>query len=345
MRYFLFCLSLLTWFSCKEKIQAPDVSGQQVDFGFYRMDQKIFSAKDKETLTAALINIQNEHPSFYNVYFNHVFPVGPANNTDSLADAILDFKNQPLSDTLLKMVQMKYDDMKSVEDQFRKTFQYAKYYFPDLSTPDIYTYISEFGIQGFIFEGLGGKDAIGVGLDMYLSDIHNYKKLEPDNPGFSDYITRSWNKDHLVKKAMEVWLSDYVEQTNGNKLLDYMISNGKKLYILKNLMPEVHDSIIMEYTSEALEWCENNEIQMWSFFTEKNLLYETNLGQINKYVNPSPDSPGMPSEAPGRTANYIGYLIVKAFMDKNDKMPFMELATYKDAQKLFDISKYKPKRK
>jgi hypothetical protein len=345
MRYLVFLLSLLIFYSCKETIQAPDVSGQQVDFNFYRMDQKIFSLKDKETLTAALINIQSEHPPFYNVFFNHVFPVGPASNTDSLATAILEYNKQPLSDTLLKMVQNKYADMKPIEDEFRKTFQYAKYYFPDLSSPDVYTYISEFAIQGFIFEGNEGKDAIGVGLDMYLSDIHEYKKMEPDNPGFSDYITRSWNKDHLVKKAIDVWLSDFVEPTNGNKLLDYMISNGKKLYIMKHLMPEVHDSIIMEYSAEDMAWCEDNEIQMWSFFTEKNLLQESNPGQINKYINPSPDSPGMPSEAPGRTGNYIGYKIVKAFMDKNDKMPFMELATYKDTQKLFEDSRYKPKRK
>jgi hypothetical protein len=345
MRQILPIMTMFILFSCGEKKDIPDVSAISADFEIFRTEKMIFSTSSKDSLVNILEVMQKNHPSFFDVYFNHVFPVGPAKNTDSLAMAILAFKQQPLSDTLLAKVDKHYRDFSRTEQAFKKAFQFAKYYFPDFASPDVYTLLSEYGLQGFIFEGRGGKDALGVGLDMFLSQSFDYKRLEPDNPGFSSYITRSWNQDHLVKKTLDVWLSDFVEPVNGNKLIDQMISNGKKTYILSKILPEVHDSVIFEYSMEATKWCADNELQMWSFFNEKNLLNDTNPIQIGKYINPSPDSPGMPREAPGRTGNYIGYKIVKAYMDKNETVTLEALAGEKDGDKIYTLSKYKPKRR
>ncbi|MBK8623454.1 MAG: hypothetical protein IPN79_17250 [Saprospiraceae bacterium] len=344
MRYYLFLFFILYLTACGEKENTPDVSDINVSFGVYRTEEILFSSDNKDTLINTLETFEKNHTSFYNVYFRHIFPVGPADNKDSLAAAILDFKNQPLSDTIFTKIRKNYTDFSGLEKDLKTAFTYAKHYFPDLATPDIYTLTSEFGLQGFIFEGREGKDAIGVGLDMFLAGDQNYRKIDPDNPGFSDYVTRSWDKNHLVRKVLEVWLSDYTEPTNGNTLLDQMIYNGKKLYILDKFLPGVQDSIIFEYPKVSMEWCEDNEKQMWSFFIEKNLLQESNPTQIGKYVNPSPDSPGMPREAPGKTGNYIGYKIVKAYMDKNPEMTLPQLAAEKDAKKIYELSRYKPKR-
>lgn len=330
-------------FSCGSEKNIPDVSGVNVKFGLFQTE-KLFDTDDRDSLVTRLNGMQGNHPSFYSVYFEHVFPVGPAQNTDSLALAILDFKKQPLADTLLRLVNTKYSDLGDLQKELEQAFRFVKYYFPEKEAPDVYTFISEYGLQGFIFEGNGGKDALGIGLDMYLSDVFEYKRLEPDNPGFSSYITRSWNRDHIVKKSMDVWLSDFVEPARGNTLLDQMISNGKKLYILAQCMPETHDTIVFEYPKTALDWCQNNELQMWSFFVEKNLLQDVNPIQIGKYINPSPDSPGMPREAPGRTGNYVGYKIVEAYMNKNKDITLPQLAAETDAQKIYKLSKYKPKR-
>jgi hypothetical protein len=344
MRYFVFLFFIVYLAACGDKTNAPDVADIKVSFGVYRTEEILFSSDNKDTLINILETFEKNHTSFYNVYFRHIFPVGPSDNKDSLADAILDFKKQPLSDTIFTKIKKNYADFSGLEKELQLAFQYAKYYFPDLATPDIYTLTSEFGLQGFIFEGRGGKDAIGVGLDMFLAGDQNYRKIEPDNPGFSDYVTRSWDKNHLVRKVLEVWLSDYVEPTQGSTLLDQMIYNGKKLYVLDKFLPEVHDSIIFEYPKASMEWCEDNEKQMWSFFIEKNLLQESNPTQISKYVNPSPDSPGMPREAPGKTGNYIGYKMVEAYMEKNPEVTLPELAAEKDAKKIYELSKYKPRR-
>lgn len=343
--YRLLILSLFVFlFSCDDKTPLPDVSGIEVNYGLFRVEEPVFNTASRDSLIMILKGLGRNHPEFYRLYFQHIFPVGPYANADSLADAILEFKKQPLADSILSKVNQTFTNFSGIEEEFKRAFTYAKYYMPDRVTPDLYTFISEFGFQGFIFEGKGGKDAIGIGLDMFLANSLDYKRVEPDNPGFSSYITRSWNPDHLVRKTLEVWLSDFVEPVQGSNLLDQMVYQGKKIYILKQFLPETPDSIIFEYSPKAMEWCENNELQMWSFFVEKNLLNDNNPIQIGKYINPSPDSPGMPREAPGKTGNYLGYKIVKAYMDKNKTITLENLAAETNADKIYKESKYKPRR-
>lgn len=337
-------LLLISLWSCDEKVNLPDVSGIKINYGLYRIEEPVFYTESRDSLTMILQGMYKNHPEFYGLYFQHIFPVGPVMAFDSLADAILTFKKQPLSDSILHKVRTTFQGFDKIQGNFDKAFTYARYYFPDKPTPDVYTFISEFGFQGFIFEGKGGKDALGVGLDMFLANSLDYKRVEPDNPGFSSYITRSWNPDHLVRKSLEVWISDFVEPTQGNRLLDQMVYNGKKLYILKQLLPEVSDTILFEYSEAAMDWCASNEKQMWSFFIEKNLINDSNPIQIGKYINPSPDSPGMPREAPGRTGNYLGYLIVKAYMEKKQGLSLEALAMETDADKIYKESNYKPRR-
>jgi len=123
-----------------------------------------------------------------------------------------------------------------------------------------------------------------------------------------------------------------------------MIHNGKRLYILDRVLPTTQDSILLEYTGAQTKWVQENELSMWAFFFDENLFYESNAMTINKYINPSPSSPGMPDAAPGRTANYIGWKIVEAYM-KRTNATLSELIAMNDSQKIMDQSRYKPGRR
>jgi len=72
--------------------------------------------------------------------------------------------------------------------------------------------------------------------------------------------------------------------------------------------------------------------------------YFSKAEKINKYINPSPHSPGMPPRAPGRTANYIGWKIINAYMQRFPETTFQDLVKMDDAQALLQKSRYKPKK-
>ena len=321
-------------------VKTVDVSHITVDTKFVRTEHNITVLKD----TSALKKIINEHPAFYNIYLQEVLPLYQGPSNDSLLLSFNAFATDSLVQDILKKVDNKYQDLSKIKKDLDKMYQHLKYYFPEIThTPDVYTFISEYAYQLYIFEEDDKRDGIALGLDMFMSPTVDYRSIDPNNTNFSDYITRSWNQDHIVKKIADIHIADIIGDSSGKRMIDQMIHAGKSIYISKLLLPEVADSILVEYTGEQLAWCEDNELPMWSFFLDQKLFYETNPSKINKYVFPSPNSPDMPGNAPGRTANYLGWKIVEAYMNRYPETTISDLIGIQDSQAFLEKSKYKPK--
>jgi hypothetical protein len=187
-----------------------------------------------------------------------------------------------------------------------------------------------------------GRDTIGIGLDFFLGAQHaDYQYIE--NLRY-EYVRRTLTPEHLVNKTMRFLVQSISPEASGNRLIDIMIYNGKQLYILDQLMPYAPDSIKLGYTAAQTQWCKENEAGIWGSFLKENVVYETNFKKIAKLVTPSPNSPGMPQEAPGETGNFIGLQIVKQFMKRNPNTSLTQLLAIRDGQQILDKSKYKPSR-
>jgi hypothetical protein len=325
--------------SCKEKTTI-DVSQIKAPVEIVRIDELLPTIKTKEQL----LELISQNKAFMDIYLAQVLNI-TSTSPDSIFSQVQYFNKDSLHLAIQKHIAKDINNEKEIDEQVKDLYKRIKYYFPSKNlSPKIYTYSADYAIQMFTFLDEKNNDAIAVGLDMFLYPSVDYKRLNPDNTNFSDYITRSWNKEHITKKVAEVFTKEIIGDPAGFKLMDLMIHNGKELYIMDQLLPNVHDSIIHEYAAKQLKWCEDNVQGMWSHFIDKKLFYEATPAKINRYVSPSPFSPDMPSEAPGRTANYIGYQIVKAYMDRFPKTTMEELIQMKDAQQILDKSKYKPKR-
>lgn len=342
MPRFLFVVlafSLFT-FACNEKEDAVDVSHIKAKSEIVRFDQDLFSL-DTTQWTKALAGLKGKYPHFWNIYSKHILPLTP--DSAQYDQALLAFVKDDQVRRLYDTTQVLIGGLDDYQKELTEAFKRVKYYFPKFKEPVVYTCFTEFGFQKFIFSD-GPKDGIGLGLEMFLGKDYPYKRIDPTNPNFSAYLTRTFDKAYLTKKTVDLIVDDLVGSPGGVRLLDYMVYNGKKLYLLKKFLPEAADSVIFEYTQNQMDWVSDNELEMWSFFTEQNLVYETNVIKINKYINPSPDSPGMPVQAPGQTGNYIGYQIINAYMEKRPNTTLDQLLAEKDAQAILEISKYKPKR-
>jgi hypothetical protein len=342
MKYFYLMILAVLFMSCNEQKDIAIVKGQMVESEIFRTEKLLFASNQPDSIFKALDSLKKTHPSFFNLYFREVFPVSNSINPDTITPALqhyLAFKeNRALVDLVIK----EFPEDKTLKEALDNALSLYKFYFPNASIPRIYTFISNYNFQAFIFQDENGEDAVAIGLDMFLHPKQRYKMLDPNNPVFSDYITKTWTRDYITRKVLEVCITDKHPQSEQTNLLDYMIYHGKLMHAFSMLLPEQHDTVITEYSAKELKWCEQNEKQMWSFFLEKNLFFKPLDAQSSKYVFQSPDSPGMPPESPGRTGNYIGWKIVDRFMRKNKNITIDSLFKMQDSRMILEQSKYKP---
>jgi hypothetical protein len=323
--------------ACNTK-QLPDISHIQVNVNIHRIEKEISRAKSVDELS----KLMQSHSAFYNLYFTEILGISANDTLKDRYELCQSFIQDSMMTDVLSRIDKTFP-ADALKDPLHTFYKYVVYYFPGFSVPDMYTFVSAFGYQAFIFEDDNGSDGIALGLDMFLHPQIDYKALDPNNTSFSDYITRSWNREHIVRKVAEIHTTEWLGAPPGQRLIDHMIHNGKALYITSLLMPEVHDTILTEYNPKQLEWCRDNELEMWSFFMNEKLFFETNPAKINKYILPSPNSPQMPDAAPGRTANYLGWKIIHAYMERFPETTVAQLIALRDSQSIMEKSKYKPK--
>ena len=101
-----------------------------------------------------------------------------------------------------------------------------------------------------------------------------------------------------------------------------MIYSGKLLYLKDMIIPFKTDAQKIGYTQQQLDWVTVNQEQIWQYFIEKELLYSTDSKLPNRFINPAPFSKfylaEIDNESPGKVGQFVGWQIVKAYMDNND---------------------------
>lgn len=330
--------------SCKEEMSVPDVSGISTDGKFDHGFLFIFDPNGQVKIQATLTGANK---TFLDLYLHQViFPRDTSVTDENAAAKLAAIASDPIMKGLSDTLHLAFDEqLTDLNTAFQNSLKYLKHYFPEYPTPNIYLCNTLFNYQKFIFQDVDGKDGIALGGEMFLNDYIDYKGLDPTNPAYSDYLTRTFNREHLVKKAMDLVVDELAGPPSGGRLLDYMIQNGKKLYVLQHLLPYAPDSIIFEYTPEQVAWCQENELEMWGFFLEEKLFFESSPLKIAKFISDSPNSPGMPLEAPGKTANYLGLQIIKKYVENTPGMDLQQLLKQNNSQEILDKSRYKPKAK
>ena len=341
--YYMAMLGLVLGLFCCEVNKNPDVSNIEVDMNVVRFDRLLFEL-DTTNMAASYQQLESKHPAFTELFFNHILPIKSTFAERQAKDFETDlskFINDDFCRSLYDTTQIVYPDLEDTAEEIKQMLKYATFYFPDVNVKTLYAYISEFGFQTFMFTDEHGDDAVGIGLDLFLDD-YPYKIFSTANPAFSAYITRAFNRDHIPKKVADAVIDDLLLQKSGDRLLDRMIENGKKLILLKKFMPNAQDSILFEYSAEQMDWVYGNEANIWVLLLSEELLYETNRKKTRSLIEVSPNSKGMPPEAPGRTANFIGYKILEKFMERNAEVSLDSLINIKDAQYILDNARYKP---
>lgn len=322
--------------SCHSNKTTPDVSSIKVEVKVERFERDLF-ALDTLRPGASLKDLKTRYGSFFDLFAYQITSLG---SRDSLL--MQERFRQFVMDTNFRKVysdvQAVFGDLRPIQEKLTKAFRYYKYYFPKNEVPQVLTLVSAFS-----YPIIADSSHLAIGLDMYMGpDYHFYNTLEPPLPM---YLRNRMRPEYVAIDALRGWAqSDYSIDESQARMLDIMISQGRILYFLDKIFPESPDSLKLGYSSAQTAWCFENEAKIWSFFVDQQLLFSNDPNLMMKYVNDGPTTNGFSKESPGNIGQFLGWQIVKAYMESHSRTSLRQLMDEKDLMKIYRDSRYKPQR-
>ena len=123
-------------------------------------------------------------------------------------------------------------------------------------------------------------------------------------------------------------------------MLDLMVAEGKILYLLDVAFPKMEDRLKIRYTEEQFKWMTHSEADVWAFFVQNKMLFETDYNKFHNFIDEAPKTNAFKDSAP-RTADYIGWQMVRRYVKKTG-CSITQLMAETDSQKILQESGYRP---
>jgi len=325
--FVILVLSTVILTSCDSKntfdVDISDISSPEVKIKRY---EKTLFAIPQDSFVSELPKYQEEFPLFL-----------PTDITDT--NAFLQLKSffvDPHMIELNNLVQKKYPNLEDIEESLNMAFRHLQYYFPQVNIPTVYSYVS--GLD-FKFPVKYANDNILIGLDMYLGKTTKVYEIS----GFPKYRNHWSVKESIVRDAMAEMATGFLgEKKSSDNLLEQMIYEGKKLYFVKSMIPDIADSLLFQFTASQLSWMTEYEFNVWSYIIENQLLYDNDKIMLRKFIEDGPFNDLFTKASPPRIGWYLGWKIVEAYMEETDN-DLTQMMLEINAQKILKLSHYKPK--
>lgn len=336
----LIIIFIIISFSCNKcNNEATRVNGVKIakedtlKIKIHRYEKALF-AIDTKDLVNGLTKILPEYSFFI-----------PDSTLKDASDmkGLKDFMEDPVMIELNKETQEIYPDVKGLESQLSKAFAYFKHYFPGKKIPKVFTYVSGLDYEDPIKYG---DSVFCIGLDMYLgSACKYYKEVLGTRYNIPGYVQKRYRRDFLMPDCMRAIAKTVVDNSREtDRFIDYIIYEGKKLYFMDAMLPDTPDSLKMYYSTSQMNWCIKNETKIWSYIIDQKLLYTTNTNIIAKLCADAPFTTVFSRQSPPQVGLWIGWQIIRAYMENNPKVTLQELFLDQDAQGILTKAKYKPKK-
>ncbi len=314
--FFFFFLLLPT--GCKKTGKtAGEVSKIPIDLTIHRFDREFADATADD-----IPKLKSKYP--------YLFP-------NQFPDSVWIAK---LTDTiqleLSEEVDKAFGDFQTETEDLESLFQYVVHYFPKYKVPKVVTLTSDVRFEDRV---ILTDSLLLLGLDNYLGKDHHFYQ------GIQRYIANGLDKRFLTSDVASAVGKKLIKYPRNRTFLSRMVYYGKELYLKDKLLPNISDAQKIGYAPEEMEWAKANEEQIWRYFVEQELLYSTDPKLDRRFLDPAPFSKfqlALDNESPGRLGRYMGWQIVRSFMEKNEiSLPqLLELP----ADEIFKKSNYKPKK-
>ena len=318
MRIYLALLTAILFFGCaKDSGIEKNINAVPITVEILRFD-KVFGTAHLNDLP----DLKRSYPIFFPKQFH---------------DTIWEMKmNDSLTQQLYVEVMKKYWSERKLKADLEGLFKHIKYYFSNFKTPNVVTANSDVDYRNKIFIA---DNMLVISLDNYLGSDHFFYE------GIPSYVVENMKESQIISDVASIYSQMYVPKIQSRTFLAQMIYYGRILYLKDLWLPNASDEVKIGYSQEKLKWIQENETEIWRNFVENEYLYSTNPKLVARFIDPAPFSKfylEIDNDSPGMVGRFIGWQIVKSYMDKNN-VGLDKLLTISE-EEIFKKSKYKPKK-
>jgi hypothetical protein len=304
----------------------PEVSPADLPFTFQHLEDSLIGIPSKKELVAFLTR--------YPVVRDQMLSRAQYPDDSVFINEMFQRFNNPAIDTVLAQTKEVFGDGSALETSFREAFANLQYYYPDFTPPKVRTLITGLDTDLFVSDSL-----ILVSLDFFLGPGAKYR------PKIYDYLLRRYDPDDIVTSCLLIYgIGDRFNKTdvNDHTVLADMIAYGKSFYFAKHMLPCVPDSVLIWYTADEIRGARKNEDLIWARFIEDKVVFSTSMIEKKNYLGDRPVTIQVGEKCPGRIGQWVGWQIVKTYMEAHPGKSLPELMETENAQALFKNSNYKP---
>jgi len=321
MKQFFFILSfsasLLT--ACRHDPLSVDITSTKVSIRFLHMDSLLFNTPKNE-LIALRHELSNSVSELFDYQIGYCMRIGRVSDT-AFVNSIMQYRSDPNIQQLEKEIADSFQNTLSIQRELEIAFRRLKAHLPQSSLPDYIVFQNSlFNSSAFCTE-----KEIGVGLEQYLGFTSPTVRSLPSEP-FHDWIKHGFDRRYLERDAVLSWVLTHILPEKKGNLAEEIIYYGKALYLTEACLPEVSKNIIVRYSEDDLKWANDNEYSFWKYLIDEKLLFKTNERNSQNILSEGPFTAGLPEKAPDRLGQFIGWKIVKNYMEKT-KITFDQLLT------------------
>jgi hypothetical protein len=329
--FFVFILGTSLFFSCGRNTK-PDISEINLNFDIVRFDSLLFEM-NQDSIDENITKLYSLYDDFFDVFSYYIISIGRPSSKDYSAYLKL-FLNDPLNIEVYEEVKKKFPDLKDLNERFSESFKYFKYYFPEMETPQVLSYVSRFNNPVFTV-----GDYIGIGLDMYLgSDSEYYIQMN-----LPEYQRKNMVPEKITSEAIYNWVNAiFPFNDSTDNAVGHMIHYGKLMYFTEKLLPDQAENLLIGFDASQFNWCKENEERMWTYLIENKLLFSQDPLVIRKLTGVAPFTYYFTNMSPGRAGVWIGWQIVKEYARRNPSLSLSDIMKDTNYEEILRISRYDP---
>ncbi|MBP5677838.1 MAG: hypothetical protein J6W88_05010 [Bacteroidales bacterium] len=296
---------------------------------FLRFERLIFKTKPSE--------LQHEMLKHRDEYNTELILFAP--EQEQYMQMVTDFVSDPVMRDVFRITDSVYSDLSNIEKELGRALHHAYTLYPSMPRVEHFYTMVTGQFDNYPFRIFSNTSEICISLDQYaLQYMESYGYF-----GTPKYIVQLCSPQQIVPDCIRLIAKLNIQWPETDQtLLDYAIAEGKAIYFAEQTMPHLHDTILLRYTGEQLDWMRHNTRNVWGWLLENKLLYSTDNNLFHNIIDDAPKTNAFGDGSAPRTTDYIGWQIVRAYAKKTD-CSIEELFMEDDSQKILNISGWRPK--